>query len=116
MTDSGLLPRLENMLAAGQDSALLRFSLGTEYLRTGDARQAQIHLKQAVEQNPAYSAAWKLLGKATAESGDSEQAMQVFARGIEVADQHGDVQAAKEMKVFLKRLQKAATGDAGDKK
>lgn len=114
MDQPGLLARLEGMLAAGRDSALLRFSLGTEYLRAGDARLAQDHLQKAVEQSPNYSAAWKLLGKATAENGDARAAAEVYTRGIEVATQQGDVQAAKEMRVFLKRLKNSATdGRAG---
>lgn len=108
MTGPGLIDRLQGMLAAGQDSPLLRFSLGTEFLRAGDATEAQAHLESAVAQNPDYSAAWKLLGKATAEAGDSPKAMTVFQRGIEVAERQGDVQAAKEMGVFLRRLQKSA--------
>lgn len=115
MTGQGLLNRLQDMLAAGQDSPLLRFSLGTELLRAGDAAGAQAHLESAVEQNPDYSAAWKLLGKATAEAGDSARAMEVFQRGIEVAERLGDVQAAKEMRVFLRRLQKSSDNEA-DKK
>lgn len=116
MTGKGLRSRLEGMLAAGHDSALLRFSLGTEYLREGDAVNAQVHLEQAVAQKPDYSAAWKLLGKASAEGGDTEKAMRVFTRGIEIAEQQGDIQAAKEMRVFLKRLQKAAANDRREDK
>ncbi len=116
MTDKGLLSRLEGMLAAGHDSALLRFSLGTEYLRADDARQAQAHLEQAVAQKPEYSAAWKLLGKASVAGGDPEKAMRVFTRGIEIAEQQGDIQAAKEMRVFLKRLQKTVANDRREEK
>lgn len=112
MAGQDLVSRLEGMLASGQDSALLRFSLGTEYLRAGDAPGACAHLAKAVEQNPDYSAAWKLLGKATEAAGDIEGAARVFARGIEVAEQQGDIQAAKEMRVFLKRLQKLKAGQA----
>lgn len=93
------------MLARGQDSALLRFSLGGEYLNCGDAARAAEHLQKAVEQDPAYSAAWKLLGKAAAEAGQPGEAADAYRRGIEVAEAKGDRQAAKEMRVFLRRLE-----------
>ncbi|MBA3563678.1 MAG: tetratricopeptide repeat protein [Gammaproteobacteria bacterium] len=96
----------EAMLARGQDSALLRFSLGGEYLKHGDAERAMPHLQSAVEQDPAYSAAWKLLGKSATEAGRTVEAVDAYRRGIEVAEAKGDRQAAKEMRVFLRRLEK----------
>ena len=44
-----ILDNFEKMLAAGQDNALLRYSLGNEYLKAGDARAAVRHLQCAVE-------------------------------------------------------------------
>jgi len=99
--------RFEALLAAGKDSALLRFSLGLQYLNGGEARRAVGHLREAVRQDPAYSAAWKLLGKALAATNDDEGAKAAYRSGIAAAEQRGDKQAAKEMTVFLRRLEKA---------
>ena len=94
------------MLAAGKDNALLRFSLGMHYLKAGEATRAAEHLRAAVTHDATYSAAWKLLGKALAEAGDRDGALQAYAQGIGAAERRGDKQAAKEMSVFLRRLQK----------
>lgn len=102
---SGLVDRLEAMLAQGEDTALLRFSLGNALLEPDPARAAG-HLERAVALDPDYSAAWKLLGRAMAASGRDEEARAAFARGIETAERCGDIQAAKEMQVFLRRLDK----------
>ena len=101
---------LLSMLDRGQDSALLRFSLGNEYLGTGACDEAIGHLRRAVELDRKYSAAWKLLGRALTEAGRDDEAILVYRDGIEVAEQHGDRQAAKEMNVFLKRLMKKRNG------
>ena len=98
--------KLEAMLAGGQDTPLLRFSLGNEYLKTGDWTRAAEHLRAAVARDPAYSAAWKLLGKALASAGDTDAARAAYEQGIRVATAKGDLQAAREMEVFLKRLGK----------
>lgn len=98
--------RFEALLAAGKDSALLRFSLGMQYLKAGEPARAAEHLREAVRQDAAYSAAWKLLGKALAESGDAEGARAAYRSGIAAAEGRGDKQAAKEMTVFLRRLEK----------
>jgi Tfp pilus assembly protein PilF len=102
--------RFEAMLAAGRDDALLRFSLGMQYLRGGDALRAVPHLRRAVEHDPGYSAAWKLLGQSLAQTGDADAAMQAYRAGLAAAENKGDKQAAKEMAVFLRRLERAAGG------
>ncbi|HZZ92567.1 MAG TPA: tetratricopeptide repeat protein [Usitatibacter sp.] len=102
--------RFEALLAAGKDGALLRFGLGLQYLNAGDAARAAEHLRKAVELDPAYSAAWKLLGKALEQQARADEAMDAYRRGIEAAEKRGDKQAAKEMAVFLRRLEKRAAG------
>ena len=98
---------LEKMLARGRDDALLRFGLGDAYLRDGQANAAITHLRAAVEQKPEYSAAWKLLGKAYVEAAELEQALNSYKAGINAAEAAGDRQAAKEMTVFARRVQKS---------
>jgi len=98
-----LVENLEAMLAAGKDDALLRFSLGNAYLKEQPALAAE-HLARAVELNPEYSAAWKIYAKALAGSGREHEAREAYARGIAAANRNGDIQAAKEMGVFLRRL------------
>ena len=104
--NSDAIANFERLLAAGRNGALLRFSLGSEYLKIGDAPAAAQHLEQAVALDPGFSAAWKLLGRALTECGRFEQALAAYERGISVAGQKGDQQAAKEMSVFAKRLRK----------
>lgn len=96
----------EKMLAAGRDNALLWFSLGNEYLKAGQPMDAATHLRRAVEQDPKYSAAWKLLGRALAEAGAWDEALAAYRAGIAVAEARGDKQAAKEMAVFMRRIER----------
>lgn len=100
--------RFEALLASGKDSALLRFSLGSHYLKSGECARAVEHLRRAVAQDADYSAAWKLLGRALTESGEREDATMAYRNGIDAAGRRGDKQAAKEMTVFLRRLEKNA--------
>jgi predicted Zn-dependent protease len=102
----GMIQALEAMLARGQDNALLRYSLGNEYLKQGEFAKAAEQLRHATEREPTYSAAWKLLGKALADAGDKPAAIEAYETGVRVAEEKGDKQAAREMGVFLKRLQK----------
>ena len=100
------IENLEKMLAEGKDSALLRYGLADAYFKRKEFGKAATHLEAAVVQNPDYSAAWKLLGKVFVEAGQRDKALGAFQRGVDVAERMGDVQAAKEMKVFVRRLEK----------
>ncbi|WP_435606886.1 tetratricopeptide repeat protein [Pseudomonas knackmussii] len=105
-----MLEGLEKMLAKGVDNPLLRFGLGKGYLDAGEAARAAVHLRRCVEQDPKYSAAWKLLGKALQAEGDLDGARAAWADGLAAAQAHGDKQAEKEMTVFLRKLDKAQGG------
>jgi tetratricopeptide (TPR) repeat protein len=102
----GVIDNLESLLAKGQDSALLRYGLGCEYLRLQRLDQAIVHLRKAIELDADYSAAWKQLGKALAAADRRGEAIAAYEAGVRVAERKGDVQAAKEMRVFLKRLRR----------
>ena len=102
-----MLEKLEQMLASGKDSALLRFSIGSEHFKHGDPAAAAAHLRKAVALDPKYAAAWKLLGKANQTAGATSATADAWTQGIAVAEANGDIQAAREMKVFLKRLDRA---------
>lgn len=101
------IANLEKLVGGPRDNALLRFSLGNEYMKSGDAASAVEHLREAVRRDPAYSAAWKLLGKALNETGAAREALEAYREGIRVAEAKGDKQAAKEMAVFARRIERA---------
>lgn len=81
-------------------------------MKAGKLDAAIAHLREAVTRDPKYSAAWKLLGKALSDSGQDAAALQAYRDGIVVAEARGDKQAAKEMTVFAKRLEKRLAGPA----
>ena len=104
------LDNLLKMLAAGRDDALLRFSLGNEYLKSAEPQAAAEHLKAAVRHDPAYSAAWKLLGRALESADALPEALAAYRDGIAVAERKGDKQAAREMTVFARRIERKLEG------
>ena len=80
---------------------------GNEFSKLGQFEMAATHLQQAIIFDPNYSAAWKLLGNAFNESKQLAAALSAYQNGIAVAEKRGDKQAAKEMTVFAKRIEKA---------
>lgn len=85
---------------------MLRLSLARLLAQSEQWAVAAAHLESAVTQDPAYTAAWKELGRVRQKLGANEAAAAAWAKGIEVARANGDKQAEKEMNVFLRRLQR----------
>lgn len=109
MTLSSQIIAFEKILATGKDNALLRFSLGNEYYKIGDTTKTIEHLQQAVRHDPAYSAAWKLLGRVLTETQHYSEALDAYRSGIAAAEKKGDKQAMKEMQVFMRRIEKVVS-------
>jgi len=101
------IERLRALCGGARDGALLRMSIASALLANNDAPAAITELREALRFDPGYSAAWKLLGKTLADSGDTAAAANAYRSGIDAAIERGDKQAEKEMTVFLRRLTKA---------
>lgn len=105
-----LITNLEKLIDGPRDGALLRYSLGCAYLKIGRYPDAVQRLREATERDPAYTAAWKQFGKALSENGDPDAALAAYTQGMAVAQSRGDIQAAKEMAVFSRRLTRQGSG------
>lgn len=101
---SNILNNLKTLLGTERENSLLHHSIGNEYFKLQDFDHAETHFRQALSLDPQFSAAWKLLGKTLAAAGKPLEAVGVYNQGIGVAEKKGDIQAAREMKVFMKRL------------
>jgi uncharacterized protein HemY len=108
---SPALVNFERMLSIGKDSALLRYSIGNEYVKAKAWTSAIDALAQAVALDPTYTAAWKLYAHALAQAERHAEALDAYRHGIVVARQKGDRQAEKEMTVFARRIERALGGD-----
>jgi len=97
---------LEKLIGTPRDGALLRYSLGVEYSKIGNMAKAIDYLRDAVSKDPAYSAAWRSLGKTLEKEERSAEALEAYRCGIAAAQKKGDKQAEKEMTVFARRIEK----------
>ena len=107
--DAGVAQRIasfEQMIANGRDDALVRYSLGLAYAQSDNPEQAAEQFRIAIERKPDYSAAYRQLGEALAEVGLPDEAIDAYRSGIKMAERAGDVQAVRQMQVFVKRLEK----------
>jgi tetratricopeptide (TPR) repeat protein len=87
-----------------RDGALLRCMLGQALAGAGGHAAAIAQFERALAFDANYSAAWKFLGRALLDAGRPDDAASAWDQGIAAAEARGDVQAAREMRVFRKRI------------
>lgn len=104
MADDDKLEQLKQLAALDPEDPVVFFGLGSEYLRRGEYPEAAAAFRRTLELKPDYSAAHRELGKALEKLGQRPAALEAYRKGREVAQQKGDLQTAREIEIFLKRL------------
>lgn len=104
--DAERMAQFQTLIALDPADTVLRFGLGELYVEAGDFARAAEQFAEIVRLDPQYSAAYRYLGQSYAALEQCAEARQIFERGIAVAEARGDLQTAKEMRVFLRRLDK----------
>lgn len=100
------LTALQALLGSDRDGAMLRLTLARAYLQQQQPQAALEQLRQALEFDPDYTAAWKLLGQLHNDLGHHSEALQAWQKGVDASSKRGDQQTGKELAVFIRRLQK----------
>lgn len=110
MAEESRLEQFKKVVEIYPDDELAHFGLGKCCYDAGDYENAVKSFRRVIALKPDYSAAYRHLGKALEKAGLPAEAQEVYEHGIQVAQQKGDLQTAKEMAVFLKRLGKKGGG------
>ncbi len=72
-----------------------------EYVNSGQAEQALPEFQKLMELNPDYSAAYYHAGRTLESLGRTDEARDVFERGIEVTRRTGDAHTMSELQAAL---------------
>ncbi len=95
---------LRRALAAMPEDATSWYGLGRALLELERGEEASQAFRRALAVRPDYSAAHRELGRARLAAGDRAGAAEALQRGLTVAERRGDLQTAREIRVFLRRL------------
>jgi len=106
--DPLIAARIEGLREILEDEpdALGHFMLAQELSKVDEHQEAAEHFRAVLALDADYSAAYRGLGQTLTALGDAAAAEATYLRGLESAEKMGDLQTAKEMEVFLKRLRK----------
>src|SRR5262249_58563779 len=95
------IQQFQELIALEPNDTVLRFGLGELYIETENFAAAAEQFAEIVRLDPQYSAAYRYLGQAYTALERAQEAGEIFQRGIAIAEARGDLQTAKEMRVFL---------------
>lgn len=97
---------LRQIVADDPVDGLARFMLGKELLAADQPNEAAEQLAEAIRLTPEHTASYRELGNALASAGRMSEAEVAYTSGMSVAEKTGDLQTAREIKVFLNRLKR----------
>jgi tetratricopeptide (TPR) repeat protein len=100
------LEALRRIVELDPEDAAAWFLLGREAMAAGEFEEARAAFATAIERDAAYAAAYRQLGEALDKLAQYPAAAAIWAQGVRVALETGDLQAGKEMSAFLKRLER----------
>jgi len=86
------------------EDAMANNGMGEIEFERGNFSKAQMFFECAIKSNPKYSVAYLGLGKSLYHQHLSDQAREVFSKGIEVAGKNGDLMPANEMQSLITKI------------
>ena len=92
------LQRLREMLAQQPTDSFLNHALALEEIKLGNEATARTLFESILQRDPQYIGSYYHLGKLLERQGDETAAIEVFERGMEVAQKLGDQHALNELR------------------
>jgi tetratricopeptide (TPR) repeat protein len=91
------LRHIQEMLEKEPDDDFLNYALAVEWEAAGELQKAILQLEQLLSRNADYLGAYYKLGKLLEESGSEEKALEVYNKGLQLAQQQNNKKAAGEL-------------------
>ncbi len=98
------IDRFKQVIELDPADVLGYFSLGNAYADSGKKREALETFQKAVEVDPKHSSSFLGLGMALESLGDTRKAKLIYAQGIKVAEEKGDMMTQKKMESRLRAI------------
>jgi len=98
------LETLKNLVARNPGDSFARYGLAMAYAGAGDHQHAVDEYRRLLEINPKYVAAYYHGGQALEKIGKSEDARELYRRGIAICAETGDQHTRSELEAVLELL------------
>ena len=95
---------LTEILSANPGDAFARYGLAMEYAKAGQTEAAMAEFGRLLELSPDYVPGYQMAAQTLAAAGRTEEARQMFQRGIAAAARASNAHAQQEMQGMLDEL------------
>lgn len=103
-----LMDRVEKLLALLRNQpsdSFLQHALALEYIKQGNDKAAREQFESLLSANPGYVGSYYHLGKLLERQGEEAAAIDIYRRGMEVAQAAGEKHAYGELRGALEELE-----------
>jgi tetratricopeptide (TPR) repeat protein len=101
---SNRLQGLLAMLAQNPSDSFARYGVAMEYASAGELEKAVEEFRVLLAANPNYPAAYYHAGRALERLGRTEEAREVYRKGVEITTHLGDLHTRSELEAALDLL------------
>ncbi len=95
------LEQLQQMLAQEPNDEFLQYAIAIEYFSVGNFEKSLVCLKNILNTNPDYLATYYQAGKCYEELKQTEEAKNIYSRGIELALKQNKQKTLSELREAL---------------
>ena len=92
------IEKIKAFLVGNPTDSFLQHALALEFLKLGDEKEARRLFEKLLEENEQYVGSYYHLGKLLESSGENENAIACFEKGMQMAKQAGDQHSFNELK------------------
>jgi Tfp pilus assembly protein PilF len=105
MTNQERIKALTELLAKNPDDSFSRYALALEYISLGETEDAMTELRNLIQRDPKYLAAYHQLGRLYCKVSNTAKAKEIYRQGIELAIETNDIHAKTEMEEELEEIE-----------
>ncbi|MEJ7681383.1 MAG: tetratricopeptide repeat protein [Segetibacter sp.] len=96
--------KIKEFLTASPTDSFLQHALALEYIKTGENGEARKLFENILEREPAYIGSYYHLAKLLERTGNNEEAIQWYQKGMTAAKQAGDQHSYNELQAAYEDL------------
>lgn len=96
--------KLKEYLKANGKDSFLQHALALEYIKTGNDAEAELLFKEILQREPTYTGSYYHLAKLLERTGDTDEAMKIYEKGMEETKKAGDNHTFNELQGAYEEL------------
>lgn len=98
------IPKIQELLQANPADSFLQHALALEYIKIGNEEAARSLFEEILNRDPGYIGSYYHLAKLLERTGNTDQALQVYEKGMDAAKKAGEQHALSELRSAWEEL------------